>query len=157
MTSLLFHWLLYRSGKDRIETERQVQAKEDVALTQDQHSGPSDIWEGTNTDFRSVLKGKSVLLCLYEMGKASTLVSCIVTAQNWCGRQTRTKMHFFCFFFVFFSRKQCFYRNNFRMSNKHKDTLKTGKSRRSTSWFGTEAEKVGRHLKKMIESLCFCK
>lgn len=48
-------------------------------------------------------------------GKASTLVSCIVTAQNWCRRETKKKKEnsFTCFF----SRKQCFYRNNFRMAN----------------------------------------
>lgn len=39
-------------------------------------------FERKNTDFRSVLKGKSVHLCLYMIGKASTPVSYIVTAQN---------------------------------------------------------------------------
>lgn len=54
-------------------------------------SAPQTFGKGKHTDFRSVLRGESVLVCLYEMGKASTLVSCIVTAQNWCGRQTNEK------------------------------------------------------------------
>lgn len=52
-------------------------------------------------------------LSVHWVGKASTLVSCIVTAQNWCRRQTKQKKQFH----LFFSRKQCFYRNNFRMLN----------------------------------------
>lgn len=67
---------------DRSETGSFVQIEEDIAIWHDKHSKLSNIWEGKNTDFTSVLRGKSVHLCLYMIGKASTPVSYIVTAQN---------------------------------------------------------------------------
>lgn len=39
VTSLLFHWLLYKSCMDISETGSYVQVKEDIALSQDQHRG----------------------------------------------------------------------------------------------------------------------
>lgn len=67
---------------DRSETGSFVQVEEDIAVWHDKHSKLSKRLRGKSTDFTSVLRGKSVHLCLYMIGKASTPVSYIVTAQN---------------------------------------------------------------------------
>ncbi len=46
LTSLLIHWLLYKSGMDRSETGSYVQVQEAMAASQDQHLGPSNVWGG---------------------------------------------------------------------------------------------------------------
>lgn len=45
VTSFLVHWLLYKSCMDRSETGSFVQVYEDIAASQDQHHGLSNIWE----------------------------------------------------------------------------------------------------------------